>query len=219
MKSLLTVLLFFIVLSGCKKIPAGITTTVSGTVMDDNRGVPIVNAKIAVIENKYKSTGDMAGEFPINNSGTAVSGPDGKYSITFTTNGKGDEYVIGISLDTNYFSLNNLKKIDVGGNVVMDFTAWQLATLKAHIIVKNNPAPPMWVSSGIHASGAKIYGTNNDTIVNLPVIPNRINGITFNIQVPGNKYPSYFIQNVDLSGFSDTYNQTITVYPLTFVQL
>ena len=211
-------LIFVMLLAGCQKIPAGLVTTVSGTVMDNNRGVPIMNAKIIIQEEKYKFTGEAPPETSTGNPITAISGPDGKYAVTFTTNGAGDEYLIGLSLDNNYLNNNSFQKIAVGRSDTINFNAWQLATLKAHIIVKNNPAPPIW-AIGVNASSAKIYGTNNDTIVNLLVVPNQQNGLQFGIQVPGNQYGSYFLQNITLTGFSDTYYQTFTVYPSTFIQL
>jgi len=207
-----------LLLAGCKKIPAGINSTVSGTVMDNNRGVPIMNAKLTVQEEKYHFYGDEAGEFPVGSPITTTSGPDGKYSITFTSNGQGDEYELGLSVDSNYLNENNWQKIPVGKDTVVNFNAWQLATLKAHIIVKNNPAPPLTVFCDDFA-GVGIWGTNNDTVVTLKVIPNRPNGLQFAIKVPANQYESTLISDFTLSGFSTTYYQTFTVDPSTFPEL
>jgi hypothetical protein len=210
-----------IMFSGCKKTAPGIgiLTTVSGTVMDDNRGVPIANAKITVFQEKYSIKGEMAGYFPVNISGTAISDANGKYTITFSSSSQGDQHAIRISLDSSYFNSNNLMKIKIGGQNTINFTAWKLSVLQAHIIVKNNPGPNLSVTAGFNASFAVVYGANKDTTVRFLVAPNRQNGITFGVQIPGNQYPSYFVQTVTLSGFSDNYSQTFTVYPSTFVEL
>lgn len=213
----ISILAIVVLLSGCKKIAPGIVTTVTGTVMDNNRGVPIVNAKLTVQEEKYHFYGDEAGEFPVGSPITTSSGPDGKYSITFTSNGQGDEYVIGLSVDSNYLNENNRQKIPIGKDTVVNFNAWQLATLKAHIIVKNNPAPPLTVFSDDFA-GVGIWGTNNDTVVTLKVIPNQANGLQFLIKIPGNQNESYYNADFTLSGFSTTYYQTFTVNPSTFTE-
>jgi hypothetical protein len=222
MKAFLTcALLITIMLSGCKKSSPGIgvLTTVSGTVMDDNLGVPIANAKITVFQEKYHISGEVAGYFPVNISGTAITDANGKYAITFSSSSQGDQHAIRISLDSSYSNLNNLVKVKIGGQDTMNFTAWKLSILKAHVIVKNNPGPNVLVTAGFNTSSAVVYGANKDTTVSFQVAPNRVNGLTFGIQVPGNTYPSYLVKTVTFTGDSAIYHQTFTVYPSTFVEL
>lgn len=214
-------LIITIMLSSCKKSSPGIglLTTVSGTVMDDNLGVPIANAKMTVFQEKYELNGEKAGYVPVNISGTAITDANGKYAITFSSSSTGDQHAIRISLDSSYFNLNNLTKIKIGGKDTMNFTAWKLSILKAHIIVKNNPGPNLSVTAGFNTSSAVVYGANKDTTVSFQVAPNRVNGLTFGIQIPGNTYPSYLTQTITFSGDSSIYHQTFTVYPTTFVEL
>jgi len=208
----LSSLAIILLVTGCKKISPGIASTVSGTVMDNNRGVPIMNATVTLRQEKYKLFG---GATTVGNPITTTSGPDGKYSITFTSGGPGDDFELSLSVDSNYLNENNPQKIPAEKDTVVNFNAWQLAILKAHIIVKNNPAPPLTVFCDDFA-GVGIWGTNNDTVVTLKVIPNRPNGLQFLIKVPSNQYDSSLITDFTLSGFSTTYYQTFTVNPSTF---
>lgn len=205
-----------VLLVGCKKTPATfISTTVSGTVMDNNQNLPIVGAKIIVQHERYKFNGDVSGYFPAGPPTTTLTGPAGKYSITFEANSTGDTYTITLSQDTGYLNLNNRQTISIGGNKTMNFDEVKLARLKAHIIVVNNPTPPLGLYTGI-GLGAVIHGTNNDTVVTLQVVPNWPGRIIFDIQVPGTPNSLYGKADFTLSGFSATYYQTFTVYPSTF---
>jgi hypothetical protein len=206
--------IFFLlfIATGCNKIAPGITTTVSGTVMDDNRSLPIANATINVVEYKQSFLG---GNPSYGQSWTTYTGSDGKYSIKFTTTGHGSGYQIFLTLDTNYINLSRQADLAVGKDNTVNFSATQLFTLKAHIIVKNNPYPPMYVL-GANASSAWIHGTNNDTVVNLLVVPNQPNGLTFGDWFPGEVNPRYHYENFILIGFNNPYSETFTVDPSTF---
>lgn len=200
-------------LVSCKKIAPGITSTISGTVYDSNRLVAVANAKLVVAEAKYKF---FYGEQYTGSVATTTSDASGKYSVTFTTKGNADQYKIILVLDTTYYDLLNFStNIPVGKDTTVNFSAEKLFTLNAHIIVKNNPAPYVWVIS-VNASSAKIYGANKDTVVKLQVLPNQPNGFQFGIQVPGEPFVRYLDQPTLLSGFTDPYNQTFNIDPSTF---
>lgn len=197
---------------GCNKVAPGIITTVNGTVTDDVQIIPIANAKITIAEYKQSFLG---GNPTYGQEWTTYTGPDGKYTLKFTTTGHGSGYQIFMRLDTNYLNLSRLQEIHAGQNATIDFSATQLFILKAHIIVKNNPYPPMYVL-GANTSSAWIHGTNNDTVVNLQVVPNRPGALTFGDWFPGEVNPRYHYENFILSGFNKPYSETFTVDPSTF---
>lgn len=200
-------------LYSCKKtLDAGISTNATGVVFDYNKQQPISNIPIYIYEYerdflrlRYNGTID-----------STKSDLDGKYSIKFYTTGKGNEYRIGFRLSDNFYTIQNASVLNVGMENTIDFWAVQLNILKARIQMIDNPNPPMRVST-IAGLQARVWGTNNDTVVFMKIVPNNINQIQFTItNVDTPSIYNYQIDTINFSGFQDTFNITIPVVPKIF---
>jgi hypothetical protein len=211
--SYFTILILSTFLAGCiKSIDAGISTTVTGIVFDNNKQQPIPNIPIYIHEYesdffrlRYKATID-----------SAKSGPDGKYNITFFTTGKGSEYRINFRPSENFYTLQNASTLNIGMINIVDFSAMQFHILKARLQMIDNPNPPMRVST-IAGLQARVWGTNNDTVVFMKIIPNNINELKFTItNVDTPRIYNYRADTINFSGFQDTFNITIPLAPTFF---
>lgn len=211
--SYFTTLALLTLFYSCKKnIDAGINTNVTGIVFDYIKQQPISNIPIYIAEYesgfygpKFKGTID-----------SAISGLDGKYSIKFSTTGKGVEYRIGVRPNDNFYSPGNPVVFYVGKENTVNFSAIQLHILKATLQMIDNPNPPMRVSTLLGLQ-ANVWGTNNDTVVFMKVIPNNINEIQFTItNVDSPSVYNYQVDTINFSGFQDTFNITIPLVPKLF---
>jgi hypothetical protein len=215
MKPVLIYLLIVCLFSSCRKdIPAGIKTTITGLVFDDNKNQPVTNMSINIVE--YKN--GIYGPEPYRIIDSTISGFDGKYAITFTTTGKGIQYSISMSPGLNYLSYQSPNILPIGKDTTINFFAVKLSVLKADIQIQNNLNPPLRMYDASYSSWVnEIYGTNIDTVVFLKVIPNRINNIAFN--VTNTDSPLIYnvrIDTLNFSGFSDTFNLSFNLDPSTF---
>ena len=209
-------LLFICTISftNCKKnIKADIKTNLTGLVNDPITNLPISNSTIYV--NEYKS--GLYG--PVFNSviDSTKSGSDGRYSLGFTTTGKGVEYRLACSPGFNYYTQQGAQDIKIGTDNSIDFWAYKLHVLKARILVSNNPNPPLRVYGTISLAVGNISSTTNDTTIFLPVIPNFSNCIYFTIA--NIDTPAIYNARIDtllLQGFTDTFTHTFQVDPTLF---
>jgi hypothetical protein len=210
LRYLLLLSLIITFLYGCKKyVDAGIKTTVSGMVFDPNNQQPIAGVPILVQE--YEP-GFYSARF-IGNVDSTISDAAGRYSLTFTTTGKGSQYKVGVRLTANYYALQGAVGVNPGKDTSITFRAMALKILKAQVKVINNPNPPLRVSATANL-GKTIYGRNNDTTVYLMIFPNRDNYIQFTITNPDtpSRY-NYRIDTLHLPGFADTFTRTFQVDP------
>ena len=198
---------------GCKKnLDAGIKTNVSGMVLDYNTQQPIANIPIYIYE---FVTGFYGGQ-SISAIDSTKSGVDGSYDISFATTGKGIQYTIAFSPGEEFFSRQNNVVLHVGKDTMVNFYATQFHVLKARLQMTENPNPPMRVSN-IAGLQANVWGTNNDTIIFMKIIPNQIDEIQFTItNVDTPSIYNYQIDTINFSGFQDTFNMTIPVVPKNF---
>jgi hypothetical protein len=201
--------------SSCKKsIPAGKPTRVRGIVYDNIRQQPIPNVRIEIVE--YER--GFARPLPVGVIDSARTGNDGKYDLTFTTTGNGIAYKAGFTAPADYYTIDGQKELLIGGNNVANFWAIKLHTLKAEIRMANNPNPPMQVATA-YGFGGRIYGTNNDTVVYLKVIPNGLFSIV-QFSIRNRDTPTiynYRQDTITLPGFSDTFTRSFLVDPRFFV--
>jgi len=211
----IVIILFLIVLSchSCRRnIEAGIKTTVSGQVFDFNKQQPIPNVPILVVE--YEN--GLYGPRPKAVIDSTSSGSDGRYSLTFTTTGKGTQYRIGFRPSIKFYTIQDAVTIITGKDTTVNFWATELHTLKAEIHMVNNPNPPMRVGT-IAGLGAVINGTDKDTTILLQIFPNIANEIQFNIT--NIDTPSLYnirLDTIMLQGFPDTFTWTFQVDPRFF---
>ena len=210
------ILLFIIsLLFACKKhIDAGIKTNVSGRIADYITQEPIANIPVYIYE---YATGFNNLQF-LGIIDSAVSGPDGKYHLNFTTTGHGIEYKIAISLNDFFYSVQSLATLPIGKDTVINFYAAKLHVLKARLQITDNPNPPMGVST-INGLYANVWGTSNDTVVFMKVFPNQDNQVQFtitNIDTPS--IYNYELDTFHFPGFLDTFDRTFPVSPKTFIK-
>jgi hypothetical protein len=209
---LILILLLQTIFSCRKKIEAGIKTRVTGIVFDNISQKAIPNVPIRIIE--YER--GFYGPLPKGVIDSTVSGPDGKYAITFSTTGQGVQYGVGFAPNSNYYTIQDAVGLRVGRDTTVNFWAIELHTLKARIQMVDNPNQPLRVST-ITGLGARIYGLNNDTTVFVKIIPNTSNEIQFTIT--NKDTPSiynYRVDTVNFAGFADTFSKTFQVLPQTF---
>ncbi len=199
----------------CKRtLDAGIKTTVSGTAFDYNSQKAIPDVPIYIYE--FKKT-DLL--YPPRFNGiidSTKSGLDGKYAIDFTTTGHGSEYRIVFKPSPDYYLSQDAITIYVGKDQIVDYHAFKLHVLKARLQINENPNPPLRVST-IAGLQARIWGTNNDTIVLMKILPNQFNQIQFTItNVDTPSIYNYRVDTLNFPGFQDTFNLTIPLAPKTF---
>ena len=122
LKLTITLLFFsFLMMSQCEEpFPAGIETTVSGTVIDETNDLPLEGRKIKILENLQNA--------PWQSIDSTTTDSDGYYSMTFQTSGQGVRYYVEAIQDDSLqpFS-NNLRQIDSIGNFnSIDFSFFKL---------------------------------------------------------------------------------------------
>lgn len=197
----------------CKKhLDAGINTNVTGIVFDSKNQQPIPNVPIYISEYetgfygpRYKAIID-----------SSKSSPNGKYAIHFSTPGHGIQYRIGFRPDADFYTLQGAAILNVGKDTTVDFYATKYHILKARLQITENPNPPMRVST-IAGLQANVWGTNNDTVVFMKIIPDHINKIQFTItNIDSPSIYNYQIDTIKFSGFQDTFNLTIPLFPKNF---
>lgn len=181
-------------------------------VLDYKTRQPIADIPIYIYEYetgfygpRYKATID-----------STKSGIDGNYDIHFATTGKGIQYEIVFRPSDAFFALQNSVVLNVGKDTMINFYATRFHVLKARIQMTENPNPPMRVSN-VAGLQANVWGTNNDTIIFMKIIPNQINKIQFTItNVDTPSIYNYRIDTINFSGFHDTFSMTIPVVPKNF---
>ena len=211
-KNIILIVFLTLQFSCQKNLEAGIKTNVSGMVLDYKTQQPIANIPIYISEFGRGFYGPQY----IATIDSTKSGVDGNYDINFATTGKGVQYEIVFRPGDNFFALPYNVILNVGKDTMVDFYATRFHVLKARIQMTENPNPPMRVSN-VYGSLASVWGTNNDTIIFMKIIPNEINEIQFTItNVDTPSIYNYQIDPITLSGFQDTFNVTIPVVPKNF---
>ena len=200
-------MLTLLTVAGCHKVAPGITGTLTGLVSDTTTSIPVANAQISVREYYLGTYGPIPGKIV----GKALTGPDGRYRLNFTTTGNGVKYVENCTVDSTYANFNDGTTVTAGKDAVVNFGVIKLLPVLARIIVTNDPYPPLTAYLG-YQDYATIYGTNNDTTVTLLVFPRGYQQIRFSIQNPA--YPLNVTSFQDIS--YSTSIQTFNVDPSTF---
>lgn len=171
----------------CKKIAPGLKTTVHGQFYDDYNREAYANIVVKIGEYKsyhtsFIGTADALSKY----IDSTVTDANGNYKIDFTTTGNGNAYYLdffpkkdlSIGDKNGKFSSTNYRSKEIesiGGENEYNFNISKLYYMQAHIIVHNNPFPPLHIGTTnfnmTRAAGSPyIYRTNNDTVLNIPIV-------------------------------------------------
>ena len=199
----------------CKKtLDAGISTTISGIVYDNNSQRPIPNHVIHIDE--FKNRISIYGPKYNGTIDSTISDSQGKYTIKFLTTGQGSSYTIGMNYDRNFYNIDKSRHVTVGKDTIINFYATKLHDLKMNISVLDNPNPPLIIIPKIY-NNKNVWGTNNDTILFFKIIPNQANIIEYSIRdIDSPSIRFYEIDTINLLGFQDTFEITVPVSPKKF---
>lgn len=108
---------FFLLMSRCEDpFPAGLETTVSGSVIDETIDIPLEGQKLRLLENLQNA--------PSRYIDSTITDIDGYYTMTFTTSGEGLHYFLEAE-ETNsiWTQYNGFREIDsIGDFNTIDFS-------------------------------------------------------------------------------------------------
>ncbi len=193
MKYLLLLLLLGLVLFSCTKkdIKPKIEGTVSGQAYDTANQEPYPNLIVTVSEYQNSQTLFRQSSALIGVIGSGTTDANGKYSIKYTTTGKGNTYYLSLGkLAANVYAIapknslypfnvdqfRKIQQINVGGAFTYDFNVTKQYYMKSRIVVSNDLNPPLIAifqsNNSKIGGGIQISGKSNDTIVYLPIYKN-----------------------------------------------
>lgn len=183
-------LLTIIALSSCRKpVEQGATITASGIVFDSVKNKPLPNAKLYLYGAKQTFYGIGYTDGPIDST---VSDVLGKFTITFTADGKNIDY--GLTLGQleyggyNYSNLTNyvidnlqpMYKFNYSRNVKNAVVrARELNFTKVHLKIISNPFDSFLVRTSALRQVTLIKGQSIDTSILLRHLPNEQNGVEY----------------------------------------
>lgn len=220
MKNICLLLLALSLLTSCKFEPVepNIKTTVSGRVYDEWNKLPYTNFKLRMAEYMMQRAGVATTFTFIQFLDSTTTDANGNYAITFRTSGKGNHYRLEYDLKGNYaHAYENHTEIKIGEAIQQDLDFQRTVTLKARILVHDNPAPPLRARTAGHKwYNHEIHGQNNDTLTHLQVSRNTTNEIVFSInKQPGFGFHSEYIEVGDVD-LDDTIEHVFELYPAKF---
>jgi hypothetical protein len=223
MKIIYPFILSIVTLLSCQEtVEPNITSTVYGIVLDSTTQQPIPNFKLKVGEYNMERVGLMLRPQFIQYLDSTLTYSNGYYSMTFNTSGQGDYYQLEYELpdgytfyDPNYAS-EYYKEITLRENNEINLFLQKTATLKARIIVHENPSPPLKLYHPLNRDKVEeIHGFNNDTIIYMQVGRNSRNRFWFTIVKEHVESHSELLDVGDVA-LNDTIKHTFEVYPSDF---
>ncbi|WP_025609558.1 hypothetical protein [Pontibacter actiniarum] len=220
MKNIFLIILALSLLTGCKLEPVepNIETTVSGKVYDSWNKLPITDFKLRVAEYMKVRAGEGFTYNFIQFLDSTYTDADGNYAMAFRTSGKGNHYRVEYDRQRNFaYPYEGYTEIKAGEDNQLDYDFQRAVTLRARVIVHDNPAPPLAVGTARQKwYNEKIYGVNNDTVTYMQVIRNSTNEIVFSIhEQPSYRFHSEYIEVGDVA-LSDTVEHVFEIYPAEF---
>ncbi|MDB5125293.1 MAG: hypothetical protein JWP94_3422 [Mucilaginibacter sp.] len=180
---------FFLSCSKKPDVQPNVRTTITGRFYDESNREAYPNVKIEIAE--YNEYQDFLGPLKrnlIGYRGSTTTDTGGYYKITFTTSGKGNNYYFEFTGIPDKVQVTDKgmggpagyrqKKIDgIGSTLKYDFNISKFYYMKTHIVVHNNPFPPLNVFIGnthfqLGGAYSTISGKNNDTVEFIPIFKN-----------------------------------------------
>ena len=206
-------------------IPGGLRTSVSGRFQDYNVSRPFAHTKVYLAE----YIDDPVSHFTLSKfMDSTTTDNNGYYSMSFTTSGVGVQYrVIFMPVGLNYWACYSAENaiLNLGGqNIINSYTA-KLCILKARVVVIDNPYRPLIAYTGpdnyySYGNSYRLNKINQDSILLLGVLPDRINFIHFKVITTDTTYREYVheqIDTIDMTGnFNDTLEAQFELHPREF---
>lgn len=222
MKNVFLFTICLLIFCNCEDVTEhNIETTVSGVVFDSTSQLPISNYKIKVGEYNKRLVGIMWKPQFIQFLDSTYTNTSGYYSITFKTSGKGDYYQLEYETPVGYTYIEPnyiffYKELAIGENNERNLFLLKTATLKARIIVHENPSPPLKLYPPLVGNNfITINGFNTDTTVYVQVGRKTSNRFLFTIKKEFVEH-HYEYLNVENVALNDTIEHIFEVYPSKF---
>jgi len=207
----------------CKKDNAVTITTLSGTTVEGNSGLPIVDGKVYVWE--YRQTNDLFKSQMIRHKliDSVKTDKSGNYSLSFKSSESVGFYRANFQLSSNYYyQYVPEKNLVIGSGNVMNLTAYRASFLKARVIYSENPNPPLSVitfsdlNPSWTLSNHRLDKVKADTTLILKLIPNYPNTVYF---IYSNGFnPFTYKETITPVNSIDTLVRTFNVNPKEFVR-
>ena len=214
--SILTLLIITLLLASCKKDKISELVIIKGKVWDDNMQRPIQNLLVYIYDVKCENFACHSNEIV----DSIRSDNNGNYEMNYIRKSSNSLYVACSYPNRSYTHPTNQGNehqiLRPGIYTDMDFILRKTSVLKARVIVRNNPYPPLKIIEDIEANLVEIYGTNKDTIVYLRGVANHVNQIGLVASSPDMLYYRGKNEIINLGTYADTINISILADPNTF---
>ena len=199
-------------------ISDGLATSVSGRFYDYYRDSSVTNLKVFVDEYVDDPVWDLTFSRHIDST---LTDQNGNFKIPFITTGVGVQYQLSFKLtEANWLGSFSTPLVikEMGTSNIINVQLVKLSILKARVKVVDNLHPPMTAGSSF-GSLYQFNKANQDSIIFLRVIPNRINQIRFFVQIDtvSGYYYRERIDSINMTGdFSDTIKAEFELHPNQF---
>lgn len=217
MKAKWTALIFscIFMIASCKKDDSAELVVVKGKVWDDKLLQPVKNMSVIIYDVECENFMCHANDVV----DSTKTDDNGNYEINYKRKNSNSLYVVCNYPRRLYVHPtdqgNEHQILNPGTYTGKDFILRKTSVLKARVVIRNNPFPPLKISDN-KGSYIQINGASKDTIIQLRAVANSTNQLSLVANSPDMSYYRLRWDDVVLGAYADTFNITIEADPNTF---